>query len=72
MVLNVGMTTTLDTAPAHFLADLARFDRMFARAGAVKTLSDGFTYLDRDLLSDQTINAYQSLLSVGYYNGWIA
>lgn len=54
-----------------FTADLARFDDMFSKAGAIRTTDDGYTWIDQTKVSPSAVATYQRLMQFGYANGLI-
>ena len=61
---------TAATAPKHFLADLARFDKYFAETGAIIDTPDGL-FLDATKATSHMMGTYKALISHGYANGWL-
>lgn len=58
-------------APAHFVADLQRFNEMFAVCGAITRDQDGWQGIDTAKAPADAVAAYGQLLSVGYCKGWL-
>lgn len=56
-------------APTAFQADLARFDKAFRAAGAIRTDPDGFAWVDAAKVPVAMLRAFRGLMEYGYANG---
>lgn len=54
-----------------FAADVARFDKMFTDADAIRTESDGFQWIDPTKVPAAAVAAYNRLMSFGFANGLV-
>lgn len=54
-----------------FYADLARFDKAFRDADALRAEADGYTWIDQSKVSSDLATAYQRLMQFGYANGLV-
>lgn len=54
-----------------FNADMARFDKMFTQADAIRTEADGFQWIDETRVSAVAVSAYRRLMQFGYANGLV-
>lgn len=54
-----------------FTADLARFDVAFRKADAIRTETDGYTWIDQSKIPVTLALGYQRLMQYGYANGLI-
>lgn len=52
-----------------FNADLARFDKAFRDADAIRTLDDGFTWIDESKVPASLVRSYRRFMQYGYANG---
>jgi hypothetical protein len=55
-----------------FTADLARFDKAFREADAIRTEADGFSWIDEGKVPAALVSAYRRLMQYGYANGLAA
>lgn len=58
-------------APVHFVADLRRFNEMFAACGAIARDSDGWQGIDTTKAPADAVESYGRLLQQGYARGWL-
>jgi len=58
-------------APAHFVADIRRYNEMFAACGAISRDGDGWQGIDVTKAPADAVEAYGQLISVGYAKGWL-
>lgn len=58
-------------APAHFVADINKFNEFFAACGAITRDSDGWQGIDTTKAPADAVDQYGRLLSVGYAKGWL-
>ena len=58
-------------APAHFVADIRRYNELFAVCGAISRDSDGWQGIDVTKAPADAVAAYGQLLSLGYAKGWL-
>jgi hypothetical protein len=58
-------------APAHFVADIRRYNELFAACGAISRNSEGWQGIDTTKAPADAVAAYGRLLSVGYAKGWL-
>ncbi|MDR6794850.1 hypothetical protein J2X12_002861 [Pseudarthrobacter oxydans] len=58
-------------APAHFVADIRRYNELFAVCGAIYRDGDGWQGVDTSKAPADAVEAYGRLLRQGYLNGWL-
>lgn len=71
-----GPLGVLPSTEAVWRRDLAKIDQALHDAGAVKTLPDGFQYIDESVLPVNPVGSslatvYTGLLQFGYANGYL-
>lgn len=65
------MSGLTSAAPAHYAADLARFNKALADMGAIAEGADGWAYLNPWRVPERVLDAYSRLLTLGYAQGWL-